>query len=174
MFDRNIFLVGMPGSGKSSLGKKTAANLRLPYVDMDKRIQDIMGMTIVEMFAQYGEDSFRVAETNLLMQITREPTAVISTGGGSVMNPQNVKIMKANGLIIFIDLPLEQILGDIKLDRRPNLAAKGLSEVEKVYYERIDTYRAIADITLDNSNGYYAGVAALERIIRLRFGLYAI
>ena len=171
MFDRTVFLVGMPGSGKSSLGKKVAANLHLSYMDMDKRLQDIMGMTIVDMFAQYGEDGFRVAETNLLIQITREAPMLVSTGGGSVMNEENVKIMKANGLIVFVDRPLEQILGDIKLDRRPGLAEKGLSEVEKVYHDRIDTYRSVADMTLDNSRGYYAGVAAMERLLRSRFRL---
>ncbi len=174
MFDRHVFLVGMPGSGKSSLGKKVAANLHVPYQDMDKRIQDIMGKTVVDIFAEYGEKTFRTAETNLLIQITREAPSLISTGGGSAMNPENVKIMKAYGLIILIDRPLDQILSDIKLDRRPTFAEKGLEEVERVYHERYATYHAVADITLDNSEGYYHGVEELEKILRLRFGLYTL
>ncbi|MBQ6563236.1 MAG: hypothetical protein IJL88_04935, partial [Clostridia bacterium] len=118
------------------------------------------------------EATFRAAETNMLIHISREAPAIVSTGGGSVMNPENVRIMKAYGLLVLIDRPLDQILGDIKLDRRPTLAEKGLPEVERVYKERIDTYRSVADVTLDNSQGYHAGVEALERMLRLRFGMY--
>ncbi len=80
--------------------------------------------------------------------------------------------MRSFGIIILVDRPLNQILGDIKLDdRRPDLMDKGLDEVERLYRERIDTYRNAADIILDNSHGYYAGVSALERILRQRFRL---
>ena len=172
MLERHVFLIGMPGSGKTSLGKKVSGELRVPFIDMDKRIQDIMGMTVSEIFEQHGEATFRAAETNMLIHISREAPAIVSTGGGSVMNPENVRIMKAYGLLVLIDRPLDQILGDIKLDRRPTLAEKGLPEVERVYKGRIDTYRAVADVTLDNSQGYHAGVEALERMLRLRFGMY--
>ena len=172
MLERHVFLIGMPGSGKTSLGKKVSGELRVPFIDMDKRIQDIMGMTVSEIFEQHGEAAFRAAETNMLIHISREAPAIVSTGGGSVMNPENVRIMKAYGLLVLIDRPLDQILGDIKLDRRPTLAEKGLPEVERVYKERIDTYRSVADVTLDNSQGYHAGVEALERMLRHRFGMY--
>ncbi|MBR2287912.1 MAG: shikimate kinase, partial [Clostridia bacterium] len=157
-----------------SLGKRVAGNLQLPYIDMDKRLQECFGMTVVDIFAKHGEEAFRTSETNLLIEMTREPASVISTGGGSVMNPENVRIMKASGLLVLVDRPLDQILGDIKLDRRPTLAEKGLGEVERVYKERYDTYHGVADIILDNSKGFYPGVEELERIIRLRFGLYVI
>lgn len=172
MLERHVFLIGMPGSGKSSLGKKVAGDLRLPFIDMDKRIQDIMGMTVSEIFEKHGEQAFRTAETNMLIHISREAPALVSTGGGTPMNPENIRIMKACGLILLIDRPLEEIMGDIKLEKRPTLSKKGLSEVERVYRERIDTYRAVADLTLDNSQGYYAGVESLERMLRLRFGMY--
>ena len=174
MIERHVFLIGMPGSGKSTLGRKVAGNLRLPYVDTDRKIQEIFGTTVTGIFEKYGEEKFRNAETNILIHMTREVPTIVSTGGGMVMNPENVKIMKANGLILLIDRPLDQIMGDIKLDRRPTLAEKGLAEVERVYYERIGTYRAVADMTLDNSKGYYLGVANLERKLRLLFGMYAI
>lgn len=174
MLERHVFLIGMPGSGKTSLGKKVAGNLHIPFIDMDARIQEVMGCPITEIFEKYGEETFRRAETNMLIHISREAPALVSTGGGSVMNPENVRIMKACGLIVLVDRPLEQILSDIKLDRRPKLADKGLSEVKKVYKARIDTYRAAADLTLDNSEGFYPGVEALERMIRLRFGMYTI
>ena len=166
MLDRHLFIIGMPGSGKSSLGKRVAGQLRIPYVDMDQRISALVGCTIPELFERYGEEAFRHAETNTLVQLTYEQPSLISTGGGTVMREENRAIMRNFGAIILIDRPLEDIMSDIKLDRRPLLAQKGLSEVERLYHERIDTYRAAADIVMDNSQGYHAGVYNLDRIVR--------
>lgn len=171
MLERHIFIIGMPGSGKSSLGRRVAGQLRLPYTDTDQRITAELGMTVSEIFAQHGEAAFRAAETNMLIQITREQPGIVSTGGGMVMRELNRTIMRNNGVIILIDRPLEDILSDIKLDRRPMLAEKGLPEVERLYHERIDTYRAAADAVLDNSHGYHAGVAGLEKLIHTMFNV---
>ncbi len=173
MLERNIFLIGMPGSGKSSLGRKVAANLRLPYVDTDRRIAAELGCTsTADVYERYGEEAFCNAETNMLIQLTRETPGMISTGGGTVMDPRNREIMRNHGVIILIDRPLEQILADIKLDdRRPNLIDKGLDEVERIYHERIDTYREAADFRLINDGSYFTGVNSLEKLIRLHFRL---
>ena len=69
MIDRHVFLIGMPGSGKSSLGKRLAGRLRMSYVDTDQRICDAAGCPVTEIFARYGEDAFRNAETNVLAQV---------------------------------------------------------------------------------------------------------
>lgn len=166
MLERHVFLIGMPGCGKSSLGRKVANMLRVPYVDMDQRISDTVGCTVSEMFEMYGEQAFRNAETNTLIQLTREKPSLISTGGGTVLRENNRAIMRNHGVIVLIDRPLEEIMGDIKLDRRPLLAQKGLSEVERLYHERIDIYRSVADFVMDNSNGYHAGLRGLEQIMR--------
>ena len=68
MLERHIFIIGMPGSGKSSLGRKVAANLRLGYVDTDRKIAELVGISIPEIFKKYGEEKFRVAEKNLLIR----------------------------------------------------------------------------------------------------------
>lgn len=167
--DRHIFLIGMPGCGKSSLGKKSASYLGVNYVDTDQRIERVFGMPTAQVFQQYGEQAFRAAETNMLIHLTREPAALVSTGGGTVMRPQNLSIMRNHGLIILIDRPLDHILSDIKLNRRPLLAEKGLPEVERLYHERMPVYREAADIILDNSHGYYAGVNGLEKLIQTFF-----
>ena len=170
MMTRHIFLIGMPGCGKSSLGRRVANNLHLPYRDTDSMVIQGAGCsTVTELFERYGEDAFRIAETNVLIQLTREEPAIISTGGGMVMRETNRAIMRNHGLIVLIDRPLEQILSDIKLDRRPLLAEKGLGEVERLYHERIDTYRSAADFVLDNGNGYHAGMHAMERLLRNTF-----
>ena len=171
MLDRHIFIIGMPGSGKSSLGRRVAGNMGLRYVDTDQRIVDAVGCSIPELFERYGEQAFRNAETNMLIQLTREEPSIISTGGGTVMREVNRAIMRNCGVILLIDRPLDQIMGDIKLDRRPLLAKKGLGEVERLYHERIDTYRASADLILDNSLGYQSGMLNMERLIRSAFNI---
>ena len=171
--DRHIFLIGMPGSGKSSLGKKVASNLELAYVDTDQRIEQAFGCPTSQIFEKYGEQAFRNAETNTLIQLTREPGSLVSTGGGMILRDNNREIMRNHGIIVLVDRPLAEIMGDIKLNRRPLLAQKGLPEVERLYHERIDVYRSSADVVLDNSHGYYAGVNGLEKLIRTLVNLTA-
>lgn len=171
MLDRHIFVIGMPGCGKSSLGRRVAGNLGIPYVDIDTKIQQVAGCTVSEFFQRYGEQAFRTAETNVLVQLTRERPMLVSTGGGCVLREVNRAIMRNSGVILLIDRPLEQIMSDIKLDRRPLLAQKGLGEVERLYHERIDIYRSVADMVLPNNAGYQAGMMNMERLIRSKFGI---
>lgn len=173
MLNRHIYIIGMPGSGKSSLGRRVANNLGLPFVDTDQRIEQAVGCSTTDIFSRYGEQVFRNAETNMLIELSRERGSIVSTGGGLVMREVNRNIMRNTGIIVLLDRPLAEIMGDIKLSRRPLLAQKGLGEVERLYHERIDTYRAIADVTLDNSHGYHAGMYALQKLICTTFNIYA-
>jgi shikimate kinase len=169
MPDRHIFLIGMQGCGKSSLGKRVARETGLSFMDTDAMVAASAGCTVNEFFEKYGEDTFRRAETGALSLLTRERPMIISTGGGTIMNPVNRHIMRAWGAIVLIDRPLEEILSDIKLDRRPTLRDGGLAEVERVYNERIGVYRSLADITVRNDQGYHMAVYTLTRLIRERF-----
>ena len=169
MIDRHIFLIGMPGSGKSSLGKRLAGRLRMTYVDTDQRICEALGLTMQEIFQYYGEEPFRNAETNILAQIVFQPPAVVSTGGGMVLRKENRLMMRDHGVIVLIDRPLADIMSDIKLDRRPLLAQKGIEEVPRMYEARINLYRSAADLVLSNSQGYFNGVDNLERLVRETF-----
>ncbi|MDO5144500.1 MAG: shikimate kinase [bacterium] len=171
MLDRHIFIIGMPGSGKSSLSKRVSNEMGIPYVDMDQRIAQLVGCSVTEIFEKYGEQAFRNAETNCLGLLIGQRPSIVSTGGGTIMRDVNRQIMRNHGVIIFIDRPLEEIKSDIKLDRRPLLAKKGLEELDHLYHERIDVYRAAADYVLLNDQGYYNGVFQLERLISSIFAL---
>ena len=169
MPDRHIFLIGMQGCGKSSLGKRVARETGLPFADTDAIVAASAGGTVNDFFARYGEETFRRAETGALAALTRARPMIISVGGGTVMNPVNRHIMRSWGSIVLIDRPLEDILSDIKLDRRPDLRDGGLAEVERVYWEQIPVYRSLADITVRNDRGYHMAVYTLTRLIRERF-----
>ena len=165
MLEEHVFLIGMPGSGKSSLGKKAAANLQLPFVDMDALIEEAVGLSIPDIFAVHGEQAFRNAETNTLISLASREPSVVSTGGGAVLSPENRSLMRNQGVIVLIDRPLEQILSDIRLDRRPLLAKKGLEEVKRLYGERIDIYRSVCDLCVTNDASFYEGVRRLQDAI---------
>lgn len=109
----------------------------------------------------------------MLIELSREQGSIVSTGGGLVLRDVNREIMRNTGVIVLLDRPLEEIMGDIKLNRRPLLAQKGLGEVERLYHERIDLYRKAADATLDNSHGYQAGMYGLQKLITTMFNIYA-
>ena len=122
MLKMHIFLVGMAGAGKTSLGRRLATNLNIPFVDTDQRISEIMGMSVIEIFQTLGEQFFRNAEAGVLMELIGKPPCVVSTGGGLPTVRENVLLMQNHGVIIHVDRPLDQILSDIKMDRRPTLA----------------------------------------------------
>ena len=169
MPDRHIFLIGMQGCGKSSLGKRVARETGIPFADTDAIVAQSIGGTVNDFFAQYGEEQFRRAETGALVLLTRVRPSIISTGGSTVMNPENRHIMRSWGRIVWIDRPLEEILSDIKLDRRPDLRDGGLAEVERTYREQMPVYRDLADITVQNDKGYHMAVYTLSRLVQERF-----
>jgi len=165
MLNMHIFLVGMAGAGKTSLGRRLAANMNLPFVDTDQRVSEIMGMSVIEIFQTLGAAFFRNAEAGVLMELIGKPPCVVSTGGGLPTVQENVLLMQNHGVIIHVDRPLDQILSDIKMERRPTLAGGSYENVIDQYNERIGHYRACADYRLDNSHGFAVGLQTLTQMV---------
>ena len=141
---RNIMLIGMPGSGKSTVGAALAASLNRKLVDVDERIVELAGCSIPEIFAKDGEEGFRRIEHQALCQVSQESGLVIATGGGVVTRQENFDPMRQNSLIVWL-------LRDLSLlprDGRPLSQTNSLTEMFRV---REPMYRAAADCIADNN-----------------------
>ncbi len=144
----NIILIGMPGCGKSTLGKMLAEKLGRPFVDADAFLEEQEGRTIPELFA-VSEDCFRDAEERTVKALSEKEGLVIATGGGVVKREINVKRMKETGRVFFIDRSPEDIVTDVEVGTRP-LLAEGPEKVFTLYRERIALYREAADVIVVN------------------------
>ena len=141
---RNVMLIGMPGSGKSTVGAALAESLGRRLVDVDERIVEMAGCSIPEIFAKDGEEGFRRIEHQALCQVSQESGLVIATGGGVVTRQENFDPMRQNSLIVWL-------LRDLSLlprDGRPLSQTNSLTEMFKV---REPMYRAAADCIADNN-----------------------
>lgn len=122
MYFSKIFLVGMPGSGKSTFGKVLSQKIGRQFFDMDEQLERMIGMSIHQMFLEIGEDYFREAEQKVLQMLIRlnEP-AVIATGGGTPCFYDNMEMMNKSGVTIFLNTPLDVITERVgaKKDVRP-------------------------------------------------------
>ncbi|MCL2812557.1 MAG: shikimate kinase [Clostridia bacterium] len=147
---QHIYLVGLPGSGKTTLGKALAASLALPFADVDARIETLAGMPITQIFAEQGEEAFRRMESETLAQCAAESPQVIATGGGVVLRGANVALMRATGTVMWIDRPVDHIVGDVRQDTRPLLAGDAAERLRVLYAEREPLYRAAAHLRLEN------------------------
>ena len=105
--DRHIFLVGMPGSGKSALGRRVASKLQIPYLDTDVYLTETTGMDTAQLYQYFGEQAFRDGETRLLQKLAGAVPGIISTGGGVCLRECNRRLMKNHGIIVLIDRPIE-------------------------------------------------------------------
>ena len=142
---QNIVLVGMPSSGKTTIGQKLASKLDMQFIDVDKVIEEVEGKTIPQIFEEVGESGFRDIESRVIANISLKQNAVISTGGGAILREQNVTLLKGNGKIYFIDRPLELL---ITTDDRP--LSSNRDDLIKRYNERYDIYCRVADKKIVN------------------------
>ena len=146
---RSIVLVGMMGAGKSSVGRRLAARLGIPFVDADIEIEKAAGMTITEIFAAHGEPYFRAGETRVIARLLEGGPQVLATGGGAFMNADTRATIRAKGISVWLRATLEVLSRRIKRrSDRPLLTnADPVETLRRLMDERYPVY-AEADLTL--------------------------
>ena len=107
---RSVVLVGMMGAGKSSIGRRLAARLGIPFVDADTEIEAAAGMTIPEIFAKHGEPYFRAGEARVIARLLEQGPQVLATGGGAVMDPHTRALIRGKGLSVWLKADVEVLL----------------------------------------------------------------
>lgn len=137
-----IFLLGMPGSGKSTIGKLLAANINYPFLDLDKEIERRERKSISEIFESSGEKTFREMETEALREvIQKKGSLVISCGGGTPCFNDNMELMNISGLTVYIDVPEATLVERTKRNTsRPLLQSDHLTKISLLLNERAKFY----------------------------------
>ena len=137
----NITLIGMPGSGKTTLGKKIAKEQNRKFIDLDDAFKEEYGITPAEVITQEGEDEFRKQETQIAKKILPQTGLVIATGGGIVTRKENWFYLRANSKVIYLERPLEFLL---KQDTS-NRPLSQNNKIEELYKERVPLYEKVCD-----------------------------
>lgn len=141
----NILLVGMPGCGKTTVGRKLASLLGREFADTDLLITQSCGKSPAELIRKSGEALFRARESDVLESVTKESGLVIATGGGAVLTAENRRLMRQNSRVVFLRTPLE------RLATRGRPLSKGGDALSKLYETRLPCYCLVADLTIDNN-----------------------
>ena len=147
---KNIVLIGMPGCGKSAVGRELSAMLHMVLMDTDQMVEQADGRTIPDIFAQDGEAAFRDKETAAAKQAARMRGVIIATGGGMVLREENMAALAETGVIFFRDRDLTEILGG-DLSGRPLLSGDR-QRIYTLYDRRIHLYRKYANYTISNTD----------------------
>lgn len=157
---QNIVLVGMPSSGKTTVGGILAEKTGLELADTDEYIVKKTGMPIADYFAKYGEAEFRKIEKETIAELSGTGGKVIATGGGAVLDKDNIRALKQNGVIVFLDRALNNL---VATDDRPLSSER--DKLERLYAERYDIYKACAEVHIDaNTTPEAEAEAILETI----------
>lgn len=163
---RTVALVGMMGAGKTSLGRRLAARLDVPFRDADVEIVQAAGCSIPEIFSRYGEAAFRDCERKVLDRVLREPAHILATGGGAFMNPETRARIAENAVSLWIKAPLDILWERVsRKDDRPLLkSGDPRATLAKLLAEREPVY-ALADLAIESEDVPHA--ETVERMVRL-------
>ncbi|WP_342132841.1 shikimate kinase [Hydrogenophaga sp. OTU3427] len=166
----NVALVGLPGSGKSTVGRQLARRLSLPFLDSDAVIEERLGCSIREFFEREGEERFRDLESQVLDELTAGPEGVISTGGGSVLRPVNREHLHQRSRVVYLRSSPEEVFRRLRHDRnRPLLqVADPLQRLRDLFEVRDPMYREASHFVIETGR---PSVATLVNMIVMQLEL---
>ena len=162
----NIYLIGLMGVGKTTIGKQLARALQRPFYDSDKVIEDSMGVDIPTIFSYEGEAGFRDREVGIIRQLTGLQGIVLATGGGSVIRPENREALKSSGFVVYLQCSIDRILFRTRHDtQRPLLRTENPRQrLQSLLAERDPLYRECADFKIDS--GALPGKTVVKTILQ--------
>ena len=170
MSGSSSFLIGLPGSGKSTVGRQLSRRLALPFFDSDHVIEQRLGCSIREFFEREGEARFRDLEAAVIDELTRGATAIVSTGGGSVLRPENRACLHQRGKVFYLKSTPEEVYRRLRYDRnRPLLQVDDpLQRIRDLFDARDPLYRETAHFVIETGR---PSVATLVNMIVMQLEL---
>ncbi|NLJ78037.1 MAG: shikimate kinase [Tissierellia bacterium] len=173
---KNIVLIGMSGSGKTSVGEYISGKLDMEFIDTDNILITRNKMDISHIFDRYGEDYFRRMEGQLIREICPMTESVISTGGGIILCEDNIKLLRQNGIIFFLKGEVDTLIRNLQtssLNHRPLLAEDGAlgTQISRMYKDRKELYLNSADIIIpiDNRAIEKVGNCIVDQFLRIAY-----
>ena len=171
---RTIALVGLMGVGKSTVGRRLARRLNLPFADGDVEIEAAAAMTVSDIFAELGEAEFRAGEARVMKRLLEGPRMVLATGGGAILNPDTRVLLKERAVTVWMRADLETVASRVqRRDTRPLLRGRDpLTALQAMAEVRYPIY-ATADLTVDVTSGAHAqAVEAIHDALQTHFAAY--
>jgi shikimate kinase len=161
-----IALIGMPGSGKSAIGKAAAKRLALSYADCDQAIERRAGCSIAEFFSANGEQAFRELESDMLTTLVDDSRSVIATGGGVVLRPANRELLRSRTCCVYLRASSELLWKRLRNDRRRPLlqVADPQARLRQMHAERAPLYEEVAHLVIDTDGLPFARI--VDEVVR--------
>jgi len=147
----NIYLIGLMGAGKTTIGRMLAKALAVPFYDSDKAIEESTGVDIPTIFEFEGEEGFREREQKMILQLTKIDGIVMATGGGAILREENRRLLKENGFVVYLKCSVDRILERTRRDtQRPLLKTDNpRGKIESLFEQREPLYLTCADYQID-------------------------
>lgn len=153
-FQRPVYLVGMMGAGKTTIGRALARKLGWQFVDLDHELESRCGVKVSIIFDIEGEQGFRKRESALLDECTRRSGIVLATGGGAVLNPQNRQLLRERGVVVYLRASVDELYRRVERDRNRPLLQTGnpRQRLQELVQQREPLYEEVADLVFETGN----------------------
>lgn len=160
---QNVYLVGLMGAGKTTIGRSLARRLERAFIDSDREIEARTGVTIPTIFEIEGEEGFRKREAQVIADLVCLSEQVVATGGGAILRQENRECLRQSGFVVYISVPPQTLWERTRRDRnRPLLQVKDpLLRLKELYVQRDPLYRDVAHLVIDASRMNAQGVLQL-------------